>query len=77
MILVDRGRDIDEKSVILIEDGTFKGLGFFELNHQINSRDILESVITPMQNNKDTQHIIQSYMRRNKKLKIIELQIRN
>ena len=73
MILIDRGRDIDEKSVILIEDGVFKGLGFFDLNHQINNREILESLITPMQNNRDTQHIIQSYMRRNKRLKVIEL----
>lgn len=73
MILIDRGRDIDEKSVILIEDGIFKGLGFFDLNHQINNREILESLITPMQNNRDTQHIIQSYMRRNKRLKVIEL----
>jgi DNA polymerase-3 subunit epsilon len=73
MILIDRGRDIDEKSVILIEDGIFKGIGFFDLNHQINNREILASLITPMQNNRDTQHIIQSYMRRNKKLKILEL----
>lgn len=73
MILIDRGRYIDEKSVILIEDGIFKGLGFFDLNHQINNRDILESLITPMQNNRDTQHIIQSYMRRNKRLKVVHL----
>ncbi|MBL86210.1 MAG: exonuclease [Winogradskyella sp.] len=73
MILIDRGRDIDEKSVILIEGGVFKGLGFFDLNHQINNREILESLITPMQNNRDTLHIIQSYMRRNKRLKVIEL----
>lgn len=74
MILVDRGRDIEEKSVILIEDGVFKGIGFFDLNHQITNRKILSSLITPMENNRDTQHIIQSYMRRNQRLKIIELQ---
>ena len=74
MILIDRGRTIDEKSVILIEDGTFKGVGFFELNHQINNREIIASLITPMVNNRDTQHIIQSYMRKNKRLKIIEIE---
>ena len=73
MILIDRGRYIDEKSVVLIENGTFRGIGFFDLNHQINNREILTSLITPMQNNRDTQHIIQSYMRSNKRLKIIEL----
>jgi DNA polymerase-3 subunit epsilon len=73
MVLIDRGRDIEEKSVILIEDGVFRGLGYFDLNHQINNRSILTSLITPMENNRDTQHIIQSYMRRNKRLKVIEL----
>lgn len=73
MLLIDRGRDIDEKSVVLIKDGVFRGIGFFNLNHQINNREVLESLITPMQNDRDTQHIIQSYMRRHKKLKIIEL----
>ncbi len=73
MLIIDRGRNIEEKSVFLIENGIFKGLGFFDLNHQINNRAILASLITPMENNRDTQHIIQSYMRRNKRLKIIEL----
>ena len=73
MILIDRGRDIDEKSVILIVDGIFRGIGFFDLNHQINNREILESLITPMENNRDTQHIIQSYMRKNRRLKIVNL----
>lgn len=72
MLIIDKGRDVDEKSVYLIENGIFKGMGFFDLNHQINNREILESLITPMENNRDTQHIIQSYMRRNKRLKIIE-----
>ncbi len=73
MLIIDRGRDIEEKSVFLIENGIFKGMGFFDLNHQINNREILASLITPMENNRDTQHIIQSYMRRNKRLKIIDL----
>ncbi|MCC1484815.1 exonuclease domain-containing protein [Winogradskyella immobilis] len=72
MLIVDRGREIEEKSVVVIENGIFRGLGFFDLNHQILNKDVLLSLITPMQNNKDNQHIIQSYVRRNKKrLKII------
>jgi DNA polymerase-3 subunit epsilon len=73
MLIIDRGRDVHEKSVFLVENGIFKGLGFFDLNLQINNRDVLASLITPMTNNKDNQHIIQSYMRRNKRLKIVEL----
>ncbi|PWH82184.1 exonuclease [Algibacter marinivivus] len=71
MIIVDRGREVDERSAILIENGVYKGLGFFNLNYQINNLEVLESIITPMQNNRDTQHIIQSYLRKNKRLKTI------
>ncbi|WP_445734745.1 exonuclease domain-containing protein [Mariniflexile sp.] len=71
MVIIDQGRAIDERSAILIENGVFKGLGFFNLNYQINNLEVLESIITPMQNNRDTQHIIQSHIRRNKRVKVI------
>ncbi|MGM0934912.1 MAG: exonuclease domain-containing protein [Bacteroidota bacterium] len=75
MIVIDRGRDIDEKSALLVEDGEFKGVGYYNLNHQINHLDIIRSIITPMKNDRDAQHIIQSYLRRNKRLKIIQLSV--
>ena len=71
MVIIDKGRDIDERSAIYIENGVFKGIGFFNLNYQINNIDVLKSFITPMENNRDTQHIIQSYLRKNKRLKIL------
>ena len=71
MVIIDRGRDIDERSAILIENGVFKGLGFVNLNYQINNIKVLESIITPMENNRDAQHIIKNYVRKNKRLKII------
>ena len=72
MLVIDRGRDVDEKSALLIEAGKFKGVGYYNLNHQINKLDIIRSIITPMTNDRDAQHIIQSYLRKNKKLKIIQ-----
>jgi DNA polymerase-3 subunit epsilon len=73
MVIVDRGRAIDEHSAILIENGVLKGIGYFNLNYQIDNIEILESIITPMQHNRDSQHIIQTYLRKNKRLKIIRL----
>ncbi len=73
MIIIDKGREVDERSAILIENGVFKGIGFFNLNYQITNRKVLESIITPMANNRDSQHIIQNYLRKNKRLKIITL----
>lgn len=75
MLVIDRGREVDEKSALLIEDGEFKGAGYFNLNHQLNNIDIVRSIITPMKNDRDARHIIQSYLRRNKRLKIIHLTI--
>jgi DNA polymerase-3 subunit epsilon len=73
MVIIDKGRAIDEHSVLLIEDGIFKGLGFYNLNYQITNKKVLESIITPMDNDRDTQHIIQSYLRKNKQVKRVEL----
>ncbi|NNK87275.1 MAG: GIY-YIG nuclease family protein [Flavobacteriaceae bacterium] len=73
MVIVDRGRSIDERSAILIENGIYRGFGFYNLNYQITNFEVLQSIITPMQHNRDTQHIIQSYMRRNSRLKVLKL----
>ena len=59
-------------SLCVIENGEFKGLCYFDLNHQINHPDIIRSLIRPMENDRDSKHIIQSYMRRNKNLKIVK-----
>ncbi|QKX07445.1 GIY-YIG nuclease family protein [Aquimarina sp. TRL1] len=72
MVLIDRGREVDERGVVLIENGILQGFGYFTLNYQINNIEILRSIITPMSHNRDAQHIIQSYIRKNKKLKIIK-----
>ena len=77
MMIIDQGRDLDERSVILIENGVYRGFGFYNLNYQINNIDILKSIISPMENNRDAQHIIQSYLRRHKGLKIVNLPTTN
>ncbi|EDP95114.1 exonuclease domain-containing protein [Kordia algicida OT-1] len=74
MLIIDKGRHHDERSAILIENGQYKGFGFYSLNYQITKREVLEKIITPMQNNRDVQHIIQSHLRRKNRFKIIHLQ---
>ncbi|RMB56125.1 exonuclease [Dokdonia sinensis] len=73
MLVIDRGRKVNERSVVLIEDGIFKGIGFYNLNHQLNNMEILRSIITPMDDNRDAQHIIKSYTRTKRNLKTIPL----
>ena len=72
MVIIDRGRTVDERSAVLIENGIYKGYCFYELNYQINNLEILKNIIIPMQNNRDTRTIIQGYLRKNKVFKIIK-----
>lgn len=74
MLLIDRGRSIQERSVILIKNQIYRGYGFFNLNFQINKPEVLKSIINPMENNRDTQHILQNYLRKNKVQKILKLE---
>ncbi|WP_190808987.1 exonuclease domain-containing protein [Flagellimonas sp. S3867] len=71
--VLDRGRELGEQSFILVKNGSLKGFGYVELNHQINNIHILESIITPMSSDENTTFIVESYLRKNKKLKILEL----
>jgi len=72
MIIVDKGRETQERSAVLIEDGLYKGYGFFNLNHQIKNSRILHSIITPMEHDPVTDRIIKSYLLRNK-VKIVPI----
>ncbi len=72
MIIIDKGRTINERSAVLIENGIYKGYAFYDLNYQILNISILKNILIPMQNNRDTKHIIQSQLRKNKFLKILK-----
>lgn len=71
MIIIDRGRAVDERSAVLIENGVYKGYAFFNLNYQVNKIDILKNILIPMESNKDTKKIIQEYISKKKQLKIL------
>ena len=72
MVIIDRGRKISERSAVLIENGIYKGYAFYDLNYQITNIDILKNILTPMFNNRDTKNIIQAYLRKEKKPKLIK-----
>lgn len=72
-LIIDKGRMINERSVIWIQKGILKGYCYFDLNYQITNIDVLSNLITPLDHNKDSQHIFNSYIRRNKRLKLITL----
>jgi DNA polymerase-3 subunit epsilon len=71
MIVIDKGRNISERSAVLIENGIYKGYAFYDLNYQITNVEILKNILIPMQNNRDAKNIIQSQLRKSKTLKVI------
>ena len=73
MLITDVGRQNNEKSFVLIKDSQFLGYGYYNLNHQISKQEIIESITIKMDDNRDARHIIQSQLRRSKKLKIQSL----
>lgn len=70
MLLIDKGTDINNKSVVYIEKGKVIGMGSFNLNFQINNIEILKTMLTPLTDNKDAHRIIKNVMANNKFLKI-------
>ena len=74
LLLIDKGRNLDERSAVWVENGVLRGFAYFNLNFQISNIDVLSSLVTPLEHNKDAQHILQSYMRRHKRLKVIDLE---
>lgn len=74
MLIIDLGRAVDERSAVWVEQGVLRGFTYFNLNFQITNLDVLSTLITPLEHNKDAKHIIQSYLRRHKRLKVIPLE---
>ena len=71
LMIIDRGRTINERSAVLIENGIYQGYTFYDLNHQINTMPVLKNIIIPMPHNRDTKSILQTALRKNKGIKVI------
>ena len=74
LILVTKGRNPNEKSLVYIKKGEIIGVGFFELNLQITNLEILERILFPVNHQRDAKHIVQSFLRHKPNaIKVIEL----
>lgn len=72
LIIIEKGRAVDEKSAILIENGIFKGFAFFNLNYQVTNVEILKNILTTLPEDRDAKNIILGYLRRNQRTKVIQ-----
>lgn len=70
-ILVDRGKNTHEKSILVVKDGELMGYAYTQLNHQ-KSFKILKELLTPIKSDRDAKHILQAYLRKKNKYLSIE-----
>lgn len=73
LVIIDKGRSLEEQAVVYVENGIYKGFAYADLRQQISRIDILKEILHPMQHNRYVQRIIQYYIRSRKSLKIIQI----
>ena len=72
-VMTENGRRDGEYSFIYIENKCFKGYGFYDLYHQINSKEKILNRLVSMDNNSDCQALIITHIKKNKYRKLIPL----
>ena len=60
-IIVDKGRNLKEKSYILVERGIFYGLGYVPVSIKLNDFTEVKTHLTPYRSNRYIQQIIQDF----------------
>jgi DNA polymerase-3 subunit epsilon len=58
MVLIDTGRHEDEQSCILIENGIFKGMGYFSAHTDIYDLALFQGCIEPMPDNDYIRNLV-------------------
>lgn len=73
-ILVDKGRDIDEKSFIWVEEGKFTGMGYFSFDTDIKDVSMLRSNLVPYPSNDYVLNLVLKYAEAHPEQKILHLE---
>lgn len=71
LIIIDKGRSEVEHSVILIENDTYIGNAFVDLNYQITNVAVLRNLITKETEDDNIRLMIKKYLQTNKVQRII------
>ncbi len=71
-LVIDKGKNTQEKSLVLVENGKYKGFGFTSIDNGLDSLETLRENIKPRKDNRDVQQIIKAYLRKNKVEKLLK-----
>lgn len=70
-LVIDKGRDIEEHGIILIEQNEVIGFGHTNLAFQEHKLNILKKLVTPIENKSLAKHLVKSYLKKNRVSKIV------
>ncbi|WP_299061205.1 3'-5' exonuclease [uncultured Polaribacter sp.] len=72
-LIYEKGREVEEHAVILIENKEVFGYGYTNLAYQENRLDILKSVLTPIDDKDLAKTIVKNYLNTSSVKKIVRL----
>ncbi len=70
-VLMDRGRNPEEQSIILIENGNYKGFGYLDSTMQLSSPNELKEIIKHVNYYPDSDMLIKGWLKKNNVKKIV------
>ena len=71
-VVLDKGRTSGEKSVVMVENGVYKGFGYLNEDEQVDRPQQFSEYIDAYEDNRDVQQIIRSYLNNKRVEKILE-----
>lgn len=72
-VIIDKGKEPGEKSVILIEDDQVAGYGYFDITAEINSPEEFKSFVKKSSYYPDANDLVRSFLKQNPKIKQYKL----
>lgn len=70
--VIDKGRNIDERSIVKVQNGKYIGFGYADLKLAIGEMEPLNDCIQPYRDNREVRQIINSCLRQDKFEKILK-----
>ncbi len=71
-VIIDKGRNSEESSVVVIENGSYLGFGWIDKEEQVTIPEEFKEHISLMMDNGDVRKIISGYLKRNSPERVIE-----
>lgn len=71
--IVDCGRNEQEQSIVLVEDGEYKGYGYVDKEHFYGSASAIRDAVKMYPGNPETSRIIRHFLSKNPRVKVVKM----